>query len=88
MVLGHEYKVETLYSGTELGARAQVCKNLQIPAILFENGGRSKGTKVQVTALIDARSDVRVQENVEEITTNKDVYAQVQKLMKNDRKID
>ena len=41
-------------------------------------------TREQVDALIDAYSDVRVQENVEGIATNKEVYGQVQKLMKDD----
>ena len=45
-------------------------------------------TREQVDALIDAYSDVRVQENVEGIATNKEVYGQVQKLMKDDHYID
>ena len=44
--------------------------------------------KEQVDALIDAYSEVRVQENVEGIATNKEVYSQVQKLMKDDHNID
>ena len=45
-------------------------------------------TKEQVDALIDTYSDVRVQKNVEGIATNKEVYGQVQKLMKDDHNID
>jgi len=37
---------------------------------------------------MNSPSDVRVQENVEGIATNKEVYGQVQKLMKDDHDID
>ena len=45
-------------------------------------------TSEQVDVLIDAYSDVRVQENVEGIATNKEVYGQVQKLIKDEHNID
>jgi len=45
-------------------------------------------TREQVDALVDAYNDVRVQENVKGIATNKEVYGQVQKLMKDDHDID
>ena len=45
-------------------------------------------TNEQVVVLIDVYSDVRVQENVAGIATNKEVYGQVQKLMKDEHNID
>ena len=50
----------------------------------FKMAEGQRWTKEQFDALIDAYSDIRVQENVEGIATNKEVYGQVQKLMKDD----
>jgi len=60
----------------------------QTPALQFQMAEGQRWTREQVDALVDAYSDVRVQENVEGIATNKEVYGQVQKLMKDDHDMD
>ena len=106
-MLGHGYKVETLYPGTESGTGTSLHTILasaqevypQTPApssyfthksmfFSFKMAEGQRWTREQVDALIDAYSDIRVQENVEGIATNKEVYGQVQKLMKDDHDID
>ena len=106
-MLGHGYKVETLYSGTESGKGTSLHTILasaqelypEIRALSsyfthksllfsFKMAEDQRWTNEQVDVLIDAYSDVRVQENVEGIATNKDVYGQVQKLMKDEHNID
>ena len=108
-MLGHGYKVETLYSGTESRTGTSLHTILasaqelypQIRALRsyfthksllfsFKIAEDQRWTNEQIDVLIDSYSDcdVRVQENVEGIATNKEVYGQVQKLMKDEHNVD
>lgn len=68
-MLGHGYKVETLYPGTESGTGTSLHTILasaqelypQTPALQFQMAEGQRWTREQVDALVDAYSDVRVQ---------------------------